>query len=335
MSDMNTVDIPINLGSEDCLEIFYWMKLTREVDKRSLDLFKQGKIPGVVFSQLGHEAVSVGAGYALRTEDVVAPMHRDLGTYLLRGMTPGRVFAQAMGRVGSPSRGRDTNTHGMGDISLGIIGYVSHLPQSLPVALGAAFSFQYWGEERVALTFVGDGGTSAGAFHETLNMAAVLKLPLIVVIENNQYAYSTPTRHQYTIEDLSDRAAGYGIPGIVVDGNDVLAMWQAVKQAATIARRGDGPSLIEAKTMRMQGHAVHDQADYVPRDLLRKWGERDPLLRFSQVLRKLRIYDDAIEDEMSARIKQEVDEAVKWAASSPLPEANSVTEGVYARANLP
>jgi len=327
---MTDEDREPHLTNEDYMAILYWMKLTRAVDERTLNLVKQGKIPGVVFSQLGHEAISVGAGYAMQNGDVVAPMHRDLGTYLVRGMSPGRVLAQAMGKVGSPSRGRDTNTHGMGDISLGIIGYVSHLPQSLPVALGAAFSFQYRVQDHVALTFVGDGSSSEGAFHETMNLAAVLNLPLIIVLENNQYAYSTPTKQQYAILNLADRAAGYGMPGQIVDGNNVLDVWRAVSQATIRARRGDGPSLIEAKTMRMHGHAIHDPADYVPKALLQEWEQRDPVQNFSNMLRDLGLYDDAKEEEMSGRIIREVDEAVQWADSSPLPDAKTVLEGVYA-----
>ena len=319
-----------SLTNEDYLELLYWMKLARAVDERTLALFNQGKIPGVVFSQLGHEAISVGAAYTLQPDDVIAPMHRDLGAYLLRGMAPGRVFAQAMGRIGAPSRGRDTNIHGMGDLSLGIIGFVSHLPQSLPVALGAAFSFQYLRQDRVALTFVGDGGSSEGVFHESLNLAAVLRLPLVIILENNQYAYSTPTSYQYSITDLADRAAGYGIPGVVVDGNDVLAIWQTVTEAVERARKGNGPTMIEAKTMRMLGHASHDAANYVPKEILNEWAKRDPVLQFTELLRKMGVYDETTEESMSNRIQVEVDEAVKWAQSSPLPEANTLLEGVYA-----
>ena len=318
------------LSNEDKLELLYWMKLTRAVDDRTEALFKQGKIPGVIFSQRGHEAIAVGAAYALQKLDVVAPMHRDLGAYLLRGMSPGRVFAQAMARSGSPSRGRDANTHSFGDLSLGIIGYISHLPQSMPLTVGAAFAFQYRGEPRVALTFTGDGASSEGAFSESLNLAAVLNLPAVFVLENNRYAYSTPTRHQYAVSQLVQRGDAFGIPGVSVQGNDVLAVWQAVTEAAARARSGAGPTLIEAHTMRMRGHAIHDPADYVPSQLLQEWKARDPIITFSKSLRENAVLDNAVETQMDARVRQAVDEGVAWAEASPLPEAETVTNGVYA-----
>ena len=318
------------LSNEDKLELLYWMKLTRAVDDRTEALFKQGKIPGVIFSQRGHEAIAVGAAYALQELDVVAPMHRDLGAYLLRGMSPGRVFAQAMARSGSPSRGRDANTHSFGDLSLGIIGYISHLPQSMPLTVGAAFAFQYRGEPRVALTFTGDGASSEGAFSESLNLAAVLNLPAVFVLENNRYAYSTPTRHQYAVPQLVQRGDAFGMPGISVDGNDVLAVWQVASGAIERARSGDGPTLIEAHTMRMRGHAAHDPADYVPSQLLQEWEARDPIFTFSKSLRESAVLDNTVETEMDARVRQAVEEGVAWAEASPLPDAETVTDGVYA-----
>lgn len=323
---------PAPLLDKELRKLLYWMRLTRALDDRILDLFAVGKIPGSVLSQLGHEAISVGATFALGPMDVIAPMHRDLGALLVRGMAPGRVIAQVMGRVGGPSGGRDPNIHGIGDLSLGIIGNVSHLPQSMPVALGAAFTFQYRGEDRVALTFAGDGASSEGGFHETLNLAAVLKAPVIIVIENNQYAYSTPLKHQSTITDLADRAAGYGIPGFVVDGNDVSAVYSATTEAAASARRGKGPTIIECKTMRMRGHTVHDPADYVPKALLEEWGAKDPIGRFERYLRDMGILDDAIASEIKSRVAREISTGIAWAEASAWPEGDSVTQGLFADA---
>lgn len=319
-----------SLSNEDKLELLYWMKLTRAVDDRTEDLYKQGKIPGAIFSQRGHEAISVGAAYALQKDDVIAPLHRDLGAYLLRGMSPGRVFAQAMARTGSPSRGRDVNTHGLGDLSKGIIGYISHLPLSMPITVGAAFAFQYRGEARVALTFTGDGASSEGAFSESLNLAAVLKLPVVFVLENNRYAYSTPTRHQYAVPELVQRADAFGMPGVSVQGNDVLAVWQAVTNAVARARSGEGPTLIEAHTMRMRGHAIHDSAHYVPTKLLKEWESRDPINTFSKSLRESEALHLAAETEMDAVVRKAVHDGMTWAESSPLPEGNTVMDGVYA-----
>lgn len=318
------------LTSTQKLELYYWMRLTRIFDEHMLALWKQGRGVGGTFSQRGHEAISVGAGYALAPGDVVAPMHRDLGCSLVRGLTPRRVFANLLGRATGVSAGRDTNLHGMGDLRLGVIGFVSHLPQSLPVALGVAMSFCYRDEPRVALTFVGDGGSSAGPFHESLNMAAVYQAPLIVIVENNQFAYSTPLSEQRRTPDIARHADSYGIPGLIIDGNDVEAVHSTVSQAAARARRGGGPTLIEAKTMRMMGHAIHDGADYVPRDLLAEWEAKDPIRRWEAVLLAEGITDQAGLDQIGARCLAEVEDAIAFAEASPWPDQATVAEGVYA-----
>ena len=207
------------------LNFYYWMRLTRTFDERMVALWKQGRGVGGTFSQRGHEAISVGAGCALGPDDIVAPMHRDLGTFLVRGITPRRIFANLLGRATGVTGGRDVNIHGVGDLSLGIFGFISHLPHSLPVGLGAAMSFRYRGEPRAALSFTGDGGSSAGLFHETLNLAAVYNAPWVCLVENNQYAYSTPVSEHMKIADIARRADGYGMPGVIVDGNDVEAVY--------------------------------------------------------------------------------------------------------------
>lgn len=319
-----------DLKNEELLELLYWMELTRALDERILALFKQRKVAGTVFSQLGHEAISVGAAQALEPGDVVAPLHRDLGAFLVRGMSPRRILAQILGRVDGPSRGRDVNMHGLGDLSLGILAYVSHIPQSLAVALGAAHAFQYRREDRVALAYFGDGGFSEGGSHETLNLAAVLRSPIVFVLENNQYAYSTPLKYQCAIGDLSERARGYGMPGVTIDGNDVLAVRRTTSEAIERARRGEGPSLIECKTLRMRGHAVHDPASYVPKELLEKWQARDPIDRLVKRLTEGRILTPESHREMEERISRELDEAVSAAESSPWPDGDTVTAGVYA-----
>ena len=313
---------------DELLELYYFLLLTRRLDERCEALFKQGLIPGTIFSQRGHEAISVGSAAALNPADVVAPMHRDLGAFVVRGMSPARIIMQALGREGAPSRGRDVNTHGLGDLSLGLIGYVSHLPQSMGIALGAAFAFQYRGEERVALTYFGDGSASEGGAHEALNLAAVLGAPVIFILENNQYAYSTPLEYQASIDDLSVRADGYGIPGHSIDGNDVLAVHAATSEAAERARQGLGPSLIVCKTLRLRGHAIHDPADYVPRDLLAEWEEREPLGRFERELLEAGTLSRQRRDELEERVRRELDAAVEEAESSPWPDPATLTDGV-------
>ena len=324
------VDSMNKIPGKKLLELLYWMMLTRGVDDRCEALFKQGRFPGSVFSQDGHEAISVGSSILLEEGDAIAPMHRDLGAYLVRGMSPGRIFAQAMGRQGAPSGGRDVNTHGLGDISLRIFGYVSHLPQSMGIALGAAYSFLYRKEDRVALTYFGDGASSEGGCHEAL--AAVLKAPVVFILENNQYAYSTPIEKQCLVENLSIRAEGYGIPGVTIDGTDIIKVMETTRVAIDRARAGNGPTLIECKNLRLKGHAVHDPASYVPGELLDEWRERDPISLFQKQLEGRDLLDEKILDELQARIESELDEAVEWAEESPWPEADTLEDGVFSDA---
>ncbi|MDH3305951.1 MAG: thiamine pyrophosphate-dependent dehydrogenase E1 component subunit alpha [Acidimicrobiia bacterium] len=311
------------------LEAYEWMVLTRSFDDAMVAMWKQGQGVGGTFSQRGHEAISVGVGLALGEEDVVAPMHRDLGTYLVRGMTPARIFGNLLGKITGPSRGRDANLHGLGDLNLGIIGFISHIPQALPTTLGAAMAFRYRNEPRVALTFVGDGGTSSGGFHETVNMAAVYGAPFVLVVENNQYAYSTPLDQQMKHPDIAGRMAGYGVPGVTVDGNDVEAVFEAAVEAVDRARRGDGPTVIEAITMRMLGHAIHDGAEYVPKDLLAAWEERDPVRATRTRLVELGI-DESVLIALEEKALAVIAGAAAEAKAAPLPDPATVTDGVYA-----
>lgn len=318
------------LDPQQQLDLYYWMRLTRTFDDHMLALWKQGRGLGGTFSQRGHEAISVGAGCALGPDDVAAPMHRDLGCYLVRGMTPRRLFANLLGRATGVTRGRDANLHGIGDLSLGIIGFISHLPHSLPVTLGAAMSFRYHDEPRVALTFTGDGASSSGLFAEVLNLAAVYQAPLIIIVENNQYAYSTPLRQQMRDFDIARRADAYGLPGVIVDGNDVEAVHVVVQEAAARARAGGGPTLIEAKTMRMLGHAIHDGAEYVPRELLAAWEVKDPLRLYEARLLDAGVTDPIELDEIGERCRLEIEDAIAFAESSPWPDPATLMEGVYA-----
>jgi TPP-dependent pyruvate/acetoin dehydrogenase alpha subunit len=318
------------LSVEFLARAHYWMRLTRALDDRVQLLHKQSRIVGGCFSQLGHEAISVGAALALGPDDVIAPMHRDLGAYLVRGISLRRMLAQYFGRAAGVSGGRDGNTHGCGDLSLGIFGYVSMLPASMPVTLGAAHAFKIRGEPRVAMTFFGDGSSSEGLTHEVLNWAAVFQAPVVFICENNQYAYSTPLSQQMRVANVADRAAGYGMPGIVVDGNDFEQVHQAVRAAVERARAGGGPELIECKTMRMRGHAIHDNMAYVPGELLEEWRAKDPLERFEARLRERGLLDEAGLEALRGRVEAEIDEAVSWAEACPYPEPETLTDGVYA-----
>ena len=319
----------MDLTNNQLLDLYYWMRLTRAVDDRLFLLYNQGKIVGAAFSQRGHEAISVGAAYTLDPDDIIAPMHRDLGSYLVRGMSSRSIVAQHMGRITGPSRGRDTNMHGLGDLNLGIIGFVSQLPASLPVTVGVGLSFWLREEARVAMTFFGDGSTSTGKWHEALNFAGVFNLPVVLICENNQYAFSTPLSGQYAIQNIANRAAGYGFPGVVVDGNDVLEVYEVAREAVQRARRGDGPTLIECKTMRMRGHAHHDDAKYVPRELLERWERKDPIRRYERVLEDRGLLTPEVQDQIEERIMADLEDAQTFAEQSPLPDPDDLEKGVY------
>ena len=322
--------LPATLTNEQRIELYRWMRLTRTLDDRIVAMWKQGRGVGGTFSGKGHEAIAVSGGFATAPDDIVAPMHRDLGCYLVRGMSPRRIVANQLGRATGVTRGRDANIHGLGDLSLGLIGFISHLPQSMPAALGAALAFSYRGEERAALAFCGDGASSTGLFHETLNLAAVRVAPFVVLVENNQYAYSTPLHQQMAVDDIADRAKAHGVQATIIDGNDVEAVYSATRSAMDRARSGAGPTLIECKTMRMLGHAIHDGAEYVPADLLDTWAKRDPIDNYERLLRREWVLDDGLVASILHDCVAETDDAVEFAEASELPDPATVADGVFA-----
>lgn len=313
----------------ELLQMCYHLRLTRALEDRITALYRQGRIMGGVYTSTGMEAIAVGYASALERDDVIAPYHRDMGAFLIRGITPGEVIAQYLGKRDGPARGKDGNVH-IGDLKRGVIGFVSHLADNLPVATGAALAFKIRREPRVVVTNTGDGGTSRGDFHEAMNFAAVRKLPVVFFCNNNQYAYSTPVRLQMAVPDVAIRAGGYGMPTEIVDGNDVTAVYLAAKRAVARARAGEGPSFVECKTMRMHGHSEHDAAKYVPRELLEEWKAKDPIPRAERLLRELGYADDAALREVGERVAKEIEEAVEFAERSPLPEGPETLTGVFA-----
>ena len=321
---------PADLPDELRVDLYRWMRLARTLDDTMVAMWKQGRGLGGTFSGRGHEGISVPMGMALGPDDVIAPMHRDVGSYLVRGMTPARVFGNLLGKVTGPSGGRDANLHGMGDLSLGIIGYVSHIPQQIPITLGVAMSFKYRGEPRVALTSCGDGGTTTGPYHESLNMAALYGAPLVLVVENNQYAYSTPLDQQMATFAITERAAAYGLTARSEDGNDVEAMYRSIEAAVDQARSGGGPTVIEARTMRMLGHAIHDGAEYVPRELLERWEARDPVMLQRRRLLTEGVAGETRLEEIDAWARTEIDAAVAEAEAAAFPDPATVSDRVYA-----
>jgi TPP-dependent pyruvate/acetoin dehydrogenase alpha subunit len=317
------------LDREDLLTIYRNMLVTRGIEERGHILYKQGKIPGSFYTGRGNEAAAVGVATAMQPEDVGTPLHRDMGVHITRGLEPWRIFANYMGRADGPTRGRDGNVH-MADSRLGTIAMVSHLPAMLPVAVGCALAFRIREERRVALGWFGEGSAARGDAHEAMNMAGVRRLPVVFICDNNQWAYSTPTHLGFPTEHIADRAQAYGFDGVVVDGTDVLAVYREAKRAIENARAGGGPTLIECLTLRMEGHAVHDDAFYVPKDMFEQWAKSDPIERFRTWLREQADLSDEEEDELATEIKKLLNDAIKRAEESPLPEGSTVTDGVWA-----
>jgi pyruvate dehydrogenase E1 component alpha subunit len=313
----------------DFLQMYYYLLLTRTLEDRITALYRQGRIVGGVYTSNGMEAIAVGYASALDRDDVIAPYHRDMGAFLVRGITPGEVIAQYLGKRTGPTKGKDGNVH-IGDLKRGIFAFVSHLADNLPVAAGAALAFKIRGESRVVITNTGDGGTSRGDFHEAMDFAAVRKLPVVFFCNNNQYAYSTPLRLQMATRDVVDRAKAYGMPGEIIDGNDIAAVYSAARRAIDRARQGEGPTFIECKTMRMHGHSEHDAAKYVPRELLEAWKPKDPILRAERMLIQLEYAGEATFKEMRDRAEKEVEAGVEFAERSPLPEGPETLDGVFA-----
>jgi TPP-dependent pyruvate/acetoin dehydrogenase alpha subunit len=311
------------------LELYYYLRLVREFEDRLSKMHHQGRIPGGVYSGLGQEAVVVGCVYGLQKEDFIFPLHRDLGAFLVKGIDPKLLMAQILGKKTGISGGRDSFLHA-GDLDLGIFGATSMLASSLPVACGVALKFKMKRERRVAVAFFGEGASSRGDFHEALNFAGVQKLPVVFVCENNFYAFSTPQTMQMAIDDVADRAAGYGFKGHVCSGNDLFAVMHTMAPAVEKARSGGGPTLIECKTYRYSGHSEHDPATYRGKEELIEWESRDPVARFEFYLQKKEYDLPKVVQETTGKAKAVVDEALRYAESEPDPEGPEAMDCLYA-----
>lgn len=311
------------------MDLYHYMRLSRAIEDAAWALAGQGRMVGRLYTGHGQEAIPVGIAYALEEGDVIAPMYRDMGAHLVRGIRPVEIFAQYMGKRPSSNAGKDSGLH-MGDMDRGIVGMISVLPDSLPVALGVSMAFQIRGEKRVAMTTFGEGAASTGAFHEALNMAAVLGAPLVLVCENNGWALSTPTEREYAAPSIVDRAPGYGIPGVKVDGNDVEAVTEAAREAVARARLGGGPTLLECMTFRMRGHSIIDAADYVPSEQREHWAKRDPIERQRARLEEAGLWDEEREAALDRELRALIDAAIDEAEAMPDPLAEDVYEGVFA-----
>ena len=311
------------------LDLYYYMRLNRAVEEAMVKLFRQNKIVGGLYSSLGQEAISVGSCYALQRKDWLAPMIRNIGALLVKGVPPRDIFTQHMAKYTSPTFGKDGTSH-FGDLeNLHVVSPISMLGDLIPVMTGVAIAGRYLGQHIVAMTWIGDGGSSTGVFHEGLNFAAVQKAPFVLILENNQWAYSTPVKRQACLTDLADRAKAYGIASHIVDGNDVLDVYTTAREAVERARSGEGPILIEAKTMRMRGHAQHDPADYVPEEMFEYWKQRDPIARYEKFLTTEKLLDAKGKQEIESRIETLLEREREFAEQSPLPPPDLAAKGVY------
>ena len=317
------------LTRERKLELYFWMRLTRTLEERLVALYRQTKVVGGLFRSLGQEADAVGSSFALERRDIMSPLIRNMGSMLVKGATPLEILRQYMARGDSPTRGRELNIH-FGDLERGFIGQISPLGDMVPVMAGVTLSFKMRGEDRVGLVYVGDGATSTGAFHEGINLAAVQRCPLVVVVESNQYAYSTPTSKQTAARQMTDKALGYGIPGEQADGNDVLAVYDVTKRAVDRARAGGGVTLVELLTYRRKGHAEHDNQSYVPDGETDWWAtNNDPIDRYLAVMRESLGFGEAEIAATDDRVRTVVDEATELAEASPFPDPLDCLTGIY------
>jgi TPP-dependent pyruvate/acetoin dehydrogenase alpha subunit len=316
------------LTRSDRAALLRFMAMMRSAEERGLTLYRQGKVPGSFYDGCGQEAIPVGSAFALKPEDRMCILHRDLGAHFVRGVTPDRYLANYMGRTGGVTGGKDGNMH-FGDRRLGAVGMVSMLPDMALVANGMALAFKIRGEQRVALTYFGEGSTANGQWHEAMNLAGVRRLPVVFILENNQFAYSTPNELEFAVDPV-ERAHTYGFPGVNVDGNDVEAVFAAAHEAVERARRGEGPTLIECRTMRMHGHGAHDDMSYVPPELFEEWSQRDPIDLYSKRLVSDYGFSQDEVDAIRAEVSDYVAKCAEEALASPMPDPADATDGVFA-----
>ena len=318
------------LDKKQCIEIYRWMLLNRRMETALENLYKQGKVVGGVYFGLGQEACSCASAYALHKDEWLGPMIRNQGSLLVRGFSARDIMMQYMAKAGSPTKGRDASSH-FGDIQQRhVVAPISTLGDLIPVLAGVALGARLQGRNIAVMTYIGDGGQSTGVTYEGLNFAAVQNLGLVLFVENNLWGYSTPADMQFRVNDLAERSIAYGIPGVIIDGTDACQVYDVAHEACERARRGEGPTLIEAKMMRMKGHAIHDAAEYVPRPLFEYWRKRDPIARFENYLVNVKKWLTSQENAaLISDVERVLDEDRDFAVNSPMPTAESAAGGVY------
>jgi pyruvate dehydrogenase E1 component alpha subunit len=317
------------LSHDQLLEMYYWLKFIRAFDERLSMLVKQGKVRSGVYTGIGQEAIIVGTCFGLRREDWICPLHRDMGAFFMKGVSAREMMAQMLAKSTGMSKGRDSALHS-GVNELGIFGNTSMLGANLPVAVGLGLTHKMEGTDNVVIAYFGEGASNVGDFHEALNMAGVNRLPILFICENNQYAYSVPLEKTLAIDDVADRAAGYGFDGVAINGNDVLAVYQTVQGALTRARKGEGPTLIECKTYRWHGHSEHDKAFYRTQEEVAMWRSRDPITTFSTYLHGMNILTPEQVADIDGRVTSIIDDAVEFAMDSPDPSPEEAVTDLYA-----
>ena len=317
------------LSHDQLLDMFQWLKLIRAFDERLSVLVKQGKVRSGVYTGIGQEAIIVGTCFGLRQADYICPLHRDLGSFLMKGVDARTMMSQMFAKTTGLSKGRDSALHS-GVSELGIFGNTSMLGANLPVAAGLALTFKMEKSDNVVVAYFGEGASNVGDFHEALNFAGVQQLPILFICENNQYAYSVPLEKSMAIDDVADRAESYGFDGVAINGNDVLAVYQATQGALARARSGGGPTLIECKTYRWHGHSEHDKAFYRTNEELAMWKSRDPIPTFTTYLKGLHVLTDDALKQIEARVTATIDDAVEFATNAPDPDPADATSDVYA-----
>lgn len=318
----------MELSKKDLLAMYRWMVLDRVFEERTVDLLKLGKLVGFHHPNIGQEAVDVGTCYGLRKDDTIMPTHRGKGKYLMKGVDIKIMMAGMFGRRNGSGKGRGPASHS-GDNSIGLLAGTGLIGSGIPISTGAALAMKLQKKDSVALHFFGDGASNRGDFHEALNMAGVMKLPIVYVCDNNCYAMSVPQSCAMAIENISIRAQGYGFPGVTVDGNDVLAVYEATRTAIARARKGDGPTLIECKTYRWKGHSINDPDLYRPPEEVAAWKEKCPVKRFENYLRDKNLLDDAKIEEVYRKVNEEINEAIQFAEASPFPNPEDTLLDVY------
>jgi len=314
---------------EKLVEMYRKMLQIRLFEEKVFELYGQNMVPGTIHLYAGQEAVAVGVCSTLRKDDYITSTHRGHGHCIAKGADLKRVMAEILGKRTGYCKGKGGSMH-IADFSVGVLGATAVVGAGLPIATGAALSIKLRKTDQVSVCFFGDGASNQGTFHESLNIAAIWQLPVVFVCENNLYAMGTRQTRVMRIENIADRATAYGMPGVTVDGNDVLAVYKAAETAVERARKGEGPTLLECKTYRHKGHSRMDPAKYRPKEEVEEWLAKDPIKRLRSKLLEANIMSEAEMEEVEREVTAEIEEAVKFALESPYPEPEEALEDVYA-----